>query len=190
MHYQVYSISELKAAKIPACLSADEMRMQERRGAEFGMIRALLRLELAKRLHCAPEEINISTGHHGKPSCVGIEFNISHSHDCLCMAFHHRPVGVDVEKIRTRPYERLARHFMADAQLEAFLSRQCPAEEFFACWCAAEALVKMSGDTIWNAKQYPFIYREGDIILSEGSDAQIRLFEPSPGYMGAIAFLP
>ncbi len=190
MHYQVYSISELKEAEVPVCLSAEEKQVQERRGSEFALIRSLLRFELAGRLHCRPEEIDIRTGTHGKPYCPGIEFNISHSHDCLCMAFHHRAIGVDVEIIRPRPYERLARHVMADTQLEAFLSRDCPEREFFACWCAAEALVKMAGDTIWNAKKYPFIYQEGNIILLENCDTQVRLFDAAPGYMGAIAFLP
>ena len=142
MDYLVYSVSELMKADIPSTLDSREENEASQRGDAFRRIRSLLKRELSRRCGLPTSEIHFSYGAHGKPSVPQLEFNISHSDDCLCMAFHHAPIGIDVEKIRPRAMERLAPRFMAAEQLRAFRERGSKTEEFFACWCAAEALVK------------------------------------------------
>lgn len=188
MDYLVYSVSELMKADIPSTLDSREENEASQRGDAFRRIRSLLKRELSRRCGLPASEIHFSYGAHGKPSFPQLEFNISHSDDCLCMAFHHAPIGIDVEKIRPRAMERLAPRFMAAEQLRAFRERGSMPEEFFACWCAAEALVKQAGDTIWNAAAYPFIYNEGCIIPQFSPAPYIHLFSPMQGYCGAIAY--
>ncbi len=190
MDYLVYSMTGIMNGRIPSVLDSHEEEEARQRGEKFRRIRSLLKHELSRRCGIPATEIHFSYGAHGKPSFPQCEFNISHSGDCLCMAFHHTPIGIDVEKIRPRAMNRLAPRFMAAEQLAAFRERGCPVDEFFACWCAAEALVKQAGDTIWNAAAYPFIYSEGNIVPLFGQAPEVRLFTPMPGYCGAIAYRP
>lgn len=188
MDYLIYNTAELPAGN-PALLDEAEQKIYARRGDMYLRIRCVLKEELARRCGMKAADIRLTAGEHGKPQFKPQPFNISHSHGLLCMAFHHSAVGVDIEYRRPRPSERLARHFMAEAQLQAFLERGCPPQEFFDCWCAAEALVKQAGKSIWQVKDFPFLYEHGRIIpLFEGAPARITLFSPAPGFSGAIAY--
>lgn len=191
MDYMVYNMAELPVCAVDeTLLSQAEQRIAGQRGPTYVCIRSLLRRELQRRTGIPAHNIIISYNQHGKPECKAQPFNLSHSGNCLCMAFHHSAIGVDVERIRPRQFEALAARFMSPEQLAGFQSRNCPQDEFYACWCAAEALVKQAGDSMWNARQYPFIYRDGRIIsLFDGAPA-VFLFTPMPGYQGAVAFHP
>lgn len=185
MDLKTYRLDALPDSVDDTCLSAEEKAFLPHRKTA----RALLRHELGLRLQCSAKDIVFSVNEHGKPFVQGQHFNISHSGECLCMAFHHLPVGVDVERIRPRArMPKLAAQFMCAEQAEAFLARGCPEDEFYACWCAAEALVKMHGDTIWNAKKYPFLYRKGRIEVQGEEPPEVLLFTPMPGYCGAVAY--
>lgn len=189
MDFLIYSIPDLNAAEIDSSvLSADEREESLKRGRSYTIIRTLLRHEIGRRNGVSAADISFTYGPHGKPECAVLHFNISHSGDCLCLAFHNKPIGVDVERIRPRRFESLAVRFMCAEQLAAFTSRACPQEEFFACWCAAEALVKHAGDTMWNAKNYPFTYRHGRIVCLFEQAPVVELFTPQPGYCGAVAY--
>ena len=189
MDYLIYSISSLNDTVVDtSVLSAAELQEARRRGGSYALVRALLRHEIARRRGIAPADACFSYGPHGKPECDIQHFNISHSGDCLCLAFHDKPIGVDIEQIRPRRFEALAGRFMCDEQLAAFKSRDCPQDEFFACWCAAEALVKHAGDTMWNARNYPFIYRHGRISCLFEPAPVVELFSPETGYCGALAY--
>lgn len=190
MDYLIYNLSELSERHADyGLLSPEERKTARQRGLRYALIRTLLRQELARRTGCAPDKISFDYGPKGKPICNGQEFNISHSADCLCMAFHQNAVGVDVERMKPRQYHLLAERFMCPVQLDAFLQRDCPQEEFYACWCTAEALVKLHGDTMWNARSYPFVYRNGCMECLFSPAPIIRLFFPMPGYCGAVAYI-
>ncbi len=190
MDYLIYNLADAALAPLAneALLSAEELLAANKRGARYLLVRCLLRRELARRLNCSPQEVRLHYGPQGKPACEGLEFNLSHSGDYLALAFDARPIGVDIERIRPRArMNALAARIMNSGQLEAFCRRQCPAEDFYACWCTAEALVKQEGKSIWNAVHYPFTYDNGRIRLPEDSGKDVRLFCPAPGYMGALA---
>lgn len=190
MDFLVYKLSDLEHCQLPDVLDAPEEVRAERSGHVFRTTRSLLKCELARRTGVSAASIHFTYGQHGKPTFEQQQFNVSHSGDCLCMAFHHAPVGVDVEQVCHRPMESLARRFMAKEQLRAFLKRGSRQEEFFFCWCAAEAFVKHTGDSIWNVSSYPFQYEEGRIYPLFSGAPDIHLFHPLPGYCGAIAFCP
>lgn len=80
-----------------------------------------------------PELPEIAQEAGGKPFFPGrpdICFNLSHSHGAAVCAVHNRPLGIDVEKLRSAP-KRLA-NGMED-------------EAFFRLWTAKEATVKRRG---------------------------------------------
>lgn len=191
MDYLVYRIADLQAgAEALRHLPDVERDEARRRGGRYALFRSLLRQELSRRTGIPPRLVSISYNAHGKPECEQQPFNMSHSGDCLCLAFHHRSIGVDVEHIRMRNFASLAARFMGAEQLAAFQSRNCPQEEFYTCWCATEALVKHAGDTMWNARQYPFRYIHGTIECLFDNAPAIHLFTPMPGYCGAVAYTP
>lgn len=191
MDYLIYQLSDLSPEIIDtSSLSQEELSEASRRGGHYAFIRALLRQEIARRCQVTPNSIDFGYGSHGKPHCNMQHFNISHSGNCLCMAFHSADVGVDVERIRPRDFKALGKRFMCPEQHEQFCTRGCPEAEFFACWTAAEALVKHAGDTMWNARQYPFIYRRGRMECLYENAPHLHLFTPLPGYAGAIAYTP
>ncbi len=195
MDYLIYNLADtqVQALADATLLSDEERRTAERRGEGYILTRSLLRRELARRLDCSPQDIRLRLGEHGKPECAdaALHFNLSHSGDYLALAFDAAPIGIDVERMRPLPrLEALAARIMPAGQLAAFRSRACPPEEFFACWCAAEALVKQAGVSIWQAAQYPYRYEKERIRLPEDERRAVRLFRPAPGYMGAIAYLP
>lgn len=174
-------------------LSPDEQRIATQRGTPFIKTRVLLRQELGRRLNCTPESLIIHTSKHGKPYLPNnaLHFNISHSGDVLCLAFHQAPVGVDVQQHRPQtPTTRLAGKIMCPEQLDAWQKRGCTADEFFICWCVAEALVKQAGTTIWQAHMHPFLYHPSGIEPLFAHAPSLHLFSPAPGYCGAIAFSP
>ncbi len=191
MDYLIFNLADphLHALADAHLLSADEHEASKKRGARYILTRSLLRKELARRLGCSPQGIQLHYTPQGKPECEGIHFNLSHSGDCLAMAFDATPVGIDVERVRPRArLSALATRIMCPAQLAAFCERGCPQDEFYACWCAAEALVKQQGGSIWQAQEYPFFWQQGHICLPEGTPTTVKSFLPAPGYVGAVAF--
>lgn len=189
MDYLLYRFSALAPETTNLQLLPEaEQAVAVRKGGNYAIIRTLLRQELARRSGVPAQDISFSYSEHGKPIFNAQPFNISHSGDLLCMAFHHSCVGVDIERMRPRRFASLAARTMCPEQMEAFMERGCQQEEFYSCWCAAEALVKWAGDTVWNARLYPFIYHPNRIECLFANAPRVELFSPEQGYMGAVAY--
>ncbi len=173
-------------------LDAAERASYAQRGEPYLKTRCLLKRELARRLHLPIREIRFTITEHGKPELPGsgLHFNLSHTADLLCLAFHNAPVGIDIQQLRpTSANRRLAGKIMCDRQLAAWQKRGESVAEFFSCWCTAEALVKHAGATIWQALDFPFLYHPTEEIEALFSTAPtIRLFTPQAGFQGAVAY--
>lgn len=192
MDYLCYKLSELPPGTADLSqLPVEEQELCTRRGRAYLLTRCLLRQELARRLNTAPQSIKLEYSQHGKPGLPGhpLHFNLSHSADLLCLAFHHAPVGIDVQELRPRTVsERLAERIMCPKQLKKWQQRGKSPEEFFTCWCIAEALVKHAASTIWQAKDYPFLIHESHVQTLYENAPTLRVFHPAPGYLGAVAY--
>lgn len=193
MDYLCYRLSGLPAEiSNPELLDATELTTYRQRGELYLKSRCLLKRELARRLHSHPRDIRFRITEHGKPELPEsrLHFNLSHTADLLCLAFHHAPVGIDIQQLRpASATNRLARRIMCKRQLSAWQQRGESIAEFFCCWCAAEALVKHAGATIWQALDFPFLYHpEGCIEALFSSAPTIRIFTPQLGVQGAVAY--
>lgn len=104
-------------------------------GGERTLARRLLALALEQEFHLSPppDTAKEPGGKPFFPSRPDICFNISHSHGAAVCALHDKPVGVDIEKLRSAP-RRLAGG-MED-------------EAFFRLWTAKEATIKRRGEGI------------------------------------------
>lgn len=186
MDYLCYRLNEvLKLALDVSVLTQEERELPLSRR----MARALLRHEIARRVGIAAADVCFTQNEHGKPLTQGVHFNISHSGDYLCMAFHHAPIGVDIQQKRGNALiSKLAPRIMGAEQLQRFRSQGEPAEVFFTCWSIAESLVKLHGDTIWKALDYPFVLNHGRVDVMGDTSIAVELFQPHSDYCGAVAY--
>ncbi|MEZ5393485.1 MAG: 4'-phosphopantetheinyl transferase superfamily protein [Bryobacterales bacterium] len=116
----------------------------------FTARRAILRRLLAAYLGKAPERIVLHYGPNGKPYLPGgeLELNLSHSADRALLAFAHRPLGVDLEKLR--PIEDaldIATRFFSppETAVLAELDPEPRSRRFLDLWTKKEAFVKALG---------------------------------------------
>lgn len=186
MNYRCYKMSDLYWDDEAASILAED----ERNFPLFRQkIRRLLRLEIATLTHQQPQHIHFRYNEQGKPETELIHFNVSHTADWVCLAFHHMPIGVDIQNKRHHFNAlRIAPRIMCAEQLTIFRDKGCPEDDFYRCWCIAEALVKQAGDSIWNAKKYPFILDGNQVVPCYQGAPRIELFNHAPDYYGAVAY--
>lgn len=91
-------------------------------------------------------------GEHGKPSIIGhpeIYFNLSHCRNAVVCAVSNRPVGIDVESIRSTK-EPLMRYTMNEQEMEQIIKAERPEVAFIRLWTMKEARLKLTGQGICN----------------------------------------
>lgn len=121
----------------------------------------LLKELLAGELGTNADKLRFSKHEQGKPylsSHPQIHFNISHSFIYLAIAISNAPIGIDVEKIRTRNYQAVLSRYFASSETEYILS--LPLEQqnkaFIQLWTLKESFLKYKGCGIANNIQnYP-----------------------------------
>lgn len=90
----------------------------------------------------------------GKPSlhgCPGIHFNISHCLRAVAVAVADEPIGVDIESLRAyRP--AVARRVMGPEAIAAIEAAPDQSAAFTEQWTRAEALAKLHGRSIFDAR--------------------------------------
>jgi 4'-phosphopantetheinyl transferase len=133
----------------------------DRERALWSRSRGVLRALLGRYLHCAPADVQLAVGAHGKPQLSSdatghaqLFFNLSHSQSWALYAFSaDGPVGVDVQALRDRPqptavdHIAMARRAFGEHEAQR-LSLVEPARrewEFLRAWSLHEARVKRLG---------------------------------------------
>jgi 4'-phosphopantetheinyl transferase len=120
----------------------------------FALSRYMIRTILASHLCCDPCNLVFSYGPQGKPSldrrhnCT-LHFNSTHSGDVILCAFHDRPVGVDVEKVRPDLHWReIAERFYSPGERRALdgAHEEDQRRLFFQYWVRKEACLKVALD--------------------------------------------
>jgi len=89
-------------------------------------------------------------GEHGKPYIANrpdIHFNFSHCHEAAVCVLSDRPVGIDVESIRSFK-ESLVRYTMNEEEVACIMKTDRPDVEFIKMWTKKEAVLKLSGEGI------------------------------------------
>lgn len=119
----------------------------------FVIARAILRILLGNYLDQAPESIVFDAIKNGKPFVANeknVQFNISHSEDCILLAFVKKnAVGIDVEYTK-RPVEveTIARSFFSEEEASSLLAldKSYHKQAFYNCWTRKEAFIKALGN--------------------------------------------
>ena len=165
--------------------------------AHYGM-----RHVLGRYLKTEPAHLEFSIDPNGKPALHGrkLEFNLSHSGSFALVAVTaHRPIGVDVERMREAiSSHSIARQYFSPvevAELETVPSEQRELA-FFTCWTRKEAFIKAQGlglslplDSfdVSLTPNKPAILREVRPQPQEAERWILRSLDVAPRYAGAVA---
>lgn len=145
-------------------LSLEERKHAERLPRDplyqrYVLQRSFLREKIGHYLKKNPHDIDFQYSKHGKPSIKPLDsngseslmFNLSHSEDLLVMAFGlNLALGIDVEKLKLKPLEKIVRRFFSKSETEAYLAATeiQKMEVFYNCWTGKEAYLKAKGEGI------------------------------------------
>jgi 4'-phosphopantetheinyl transferase len=181
-----------------ASFAMDEWR--ERWSAARGTLREVL----ARALAIPPAEVRFRYGAHGKPEldpdCAAVAgelcFNISHSGDRALIALARVEVGADVEHVKKRRTDEIARRFFAPGEQQRLFALAPPEREaeFFRLWTCKEAFLKVTGEGLSRStRSYEIELRHSGAHLVWASalpDAASRFsvfpLQPGNGYAGAV----
>lgn len=167
----------------------DRMRDEQVR-RRFLAGRTWLRAILAGHLGVDPGGVRFTVAERGKPSLVdGGDLCFSSSRSAgvgLVALTRDRPVGVDIEKIRSDlDHDDLARRFFSPGEAEAL--GQLPDGDrrlasFFGLWVRKEAVLKASGAGLADGLSHLDV--RADLVDGRWSVASI---EVGPGFAAAVA---
>ncbi|MDM9383163.1 4'-phosphopantetheinyl transferase superfamily protein [Chlorogloeopsis sp. ULAP01] len=195
--------SQLELESLLTTLCGDEVaranrfyfqQHQERFIAGRGILRAIL----GRYLQIEPQAVQFDYQAQGKPllagkfACSGLSFNLSHSQDlALCAVTTHRPIGVDLEYIRSvSDVESLAQRFFAPR--EYAVVRSLPPDQkqqiFFRYWTCKEAYLKATGVGIAHLEEVEiFLTPESPAKLNTDEEWSLVELIPAPNYVAATA---
>ena len=91
-----------------------------------------------------PENLEIKRTENGKPYAEGVHFSVTHTGDTALFAISDRPVGIDAEIVKDRPFSSVLKRFTAREQSEIGGNSL----EFLKHWVVKEAYIKMLGGTL------------------------------------------
>ncbi|PZO40772.1 MAG: 4'-phosphopantetheinyl transferase [Pseudanabaena frigida] len=161
--YQVkLDIAEIEVDRLWQFLSADERSRADRFKREylkrnFVAARGNLRIILAQKLGCQPNEIQFSYSDRGKPYIEGTYFNLAHSQDLAIYAVcGDREVGIDLEYINFEcEVDRIAQRYFLPSEQKTIkdLGDRNKHEQylaFYRAWTLKEAYGKATGKGIAN----------------------------------------
>jgi len=133
-----------------ASFATDEWRNR------WSAARGTLREVLGRALDIRPEGVALRYRPHGKPeldpACAPLagelRFNLSHSGERALIALSRAEVGADVERLKRRRTDDIARRFFAPGEQQQLFALP-PAEReqaFFRLWTCKEAFLKATGE--------------------------------------------
>jgi len=178
--------------------AADEWR--ERWSAARGTLREVL----GRASGVAPAAVRLRYGAHGKPEldpacgprAAGLRFNISHSGERALIALARVEVGADVERLKPRRTDDIARRFFAPGEQQRLFAFSGPEREagFFRLWTCKEAFLKVTGEGLSRStRSYEIELRESGarLLWATGVPDAARRYsvfpiEPGNGYAAAV----
>lgn len=150
--YNIKNMTEEEYAAALALMGAERRRRisdfpaeDDRKRSAAGEL--LLRDVLVEHLGCSRETAPLTWEDSGKPASTveGVYLSLSHSGPWVLAAIHDKPMGVDVEVIRTADQKFMARACSEAEMAYIAFGREGCYHRFWECWTAKEALFKVTG---------------------------------------------
>jgi 4'-phosphopantetheinyl transferase len=155
---------DVASQRLPDLTAAFSQRERERAASfavdewreRWSAARGTLREVLGRALGITPAAVRFRYAAHGKPQldphCAPLarelHFNISHSGDRALIALARVEVGADIERIKPRRTDDIARRFFAAGEQQRLFGFAPPEREpaFFRLWTCKEAFLKVTGE--------------------------------------------
>ena len=122
--------------------------IQVARNSLFG--NAVIRFELSRATGISNEQLEFTTSLYGKPLFVNnpdIHFNISHAGNYIVCAFDDRPVGIDVEHIKSVNLKITERFFSTNKK--KYVMEKDSINRFYEVWTKKESRIKWEGKGLY-----------------------------------------
>ena len=118
----------------------------------------LAKLAIEKVFGVSMADISFEVDESGKPYTAGypdVHFNISHSGSAVICAVCDKPVGIDIQLVKDRNFDLLAKRAFTEKEQKVFFSAQPDRrrEQFFSIWTAKESYIKFSGAGVKDLKK-------------------------------------
>lgn len=197
-----FDLAELGSHLVPSEKERADRFVFEADRARFILSRGLLRRLLGRYLGMEPLRVPLVFGPFGKPQLTGlIEFNVSHSSDCIALAFAaDGRVGIDVQKTQVdRDIAGIVSKCLTARELDGFnlLPDVQRVRCFYRYWSCKEAVLKGFGTGLTRPM------RDLEISISDDPRAtlldvawdpsqarrwSVRELDLHPAYTSAVAF--
>ncbi|MCE9568299.1 MAG: 4'-phosphopantetheinyl transferase superfamily protein [Planctomycetes bacterium] len=192
-------------ATLFACLTNEERERADRYKIrkprhQFVTGRGLLRQILGNCLRQSPCDVPITYTGAGKPVLgVGeLHFNVTHTDAVALIALATRPVGIDVEQVRTLANpDGLVERFFSVAECAAYrdLPTELRPQGFFRAWTCKEAIIKAAGLSVTTLSEFDvelnptrpatlLAARHPELIAKNWG---LTAWEPIAGFAAAVA---
>jgi len=167
--------------------------------------RGALREVLGRALGIEANTVRLRYGAHGKPEldpasaplAAELRFNISHSAERALIALARVEVGADVEHLKRRRTDDIARRFFAPGEQQRLFAFAGPEREaaFFRLWTCKEAFLKATGEGLSRSTrsyEIELVQSGARLLWAKGipeaaSRYSVLPLEPGKGYAAAIA---
>jgi len=196
------TIDRKTLSKLMTLVSEEKRTKMLRYKFESDLIRTLLaevllRMELCERLRIPNSELIFLTNPYGKPyldRMSGCSFNLAHSGSWVCCAIGQKPIGIDVEQIRSIDFNIAKRYFSA-LEYKDLISQEEPSKYFFDLWSLKESYIKMIGKGLFIPLDSFTVRKEGDRTITltiNGSmpdlirDVKFNQYDIDPDYRLAV----
>jgi 4'-phosphopantetheinyl transferase len=155
----------------------------------------LIRSAACDHLQISNEEIQYEYNDYGKPRLKDwhqFHFNISHSGDWVVAAIDERPVGIDIERVKSIEYMEIAKRFFSKTEYQWLQTQDAGKrpECFYKLWTLKESYLKIMGAGL----SIPLdsfsivIEKDDDVHINESSDKEryLRLFSIDPNHVMSV----
>lgn len=125
----------------------------------------LVRVRVCEQFHLKNNAVRIDIDPGGKPFLSGLsgqfQYSVSHTKGAILAAFDSRPVGADIEAIRTVHPAVVRRYFSVQEQAYAAPCDLLQTDRALEIWTAKEAFAKLLGTGL------PRVFSEADTLRTD-----------------------
>jgi len=107
----------------------------------------LVRSQVRERLGIANQDITLSKNKYGKPylqNDLQFQFNISHTHNAIAVAFSDDEIGIDIEYVRSSDI-KISERFFSPVEQSYIIKSENQDQAFYKVWTRKEAYIKNLG---------------------------------------------
>jgi 4'-phosphopantetheinyl transferase len=156
----------------------------------------LIRNIIKENLAIRNSNINFEINRYGKPFLKdnpNFNFNISHAEDYVVCAIDHKPIGIDIEKIRPIEYKSIANNFFTSKELNFIMEENLNNQlnKFYEIWTLKESYAKACGQGLYmSLKAFSMDYENNGgikvVIDNKYDECRIKSFDLESSYKMAV----